>query len=540
MERTLEMKEVRIGPGIDPVDFVLPMGRTVRVKVVDAEGKGLPKARIFLQRWRGRVDYFEFNHVDCYTDENGWWVWNEAPVDAFEADICPRGGMQLTDQRIVARDEEYVFQPPDKLVITGCVVDAESDEPITDFRVTPGRRNESSGIGIDWYKRNAYTSETPDYQVIFDRTSEGYVVRIEADGYRVAQSRDFESGEGEVTYDFRLERAKSIAGQIVDMTGRAAAGAKIALAMKGAQINIEDGEMDDSSTYASRFDTDTQGRFRIPVRDEPFHLVIVHEQGHSFLFSEHVSADEPIRLKPWSTIEGNLRIGSKPGANLRLRINGGVFNAVQGHVGRVYVTSKTTTDRQGNFRHERLFDGRGSIGREIVMMVDEGATEVTSSQTIPFVIEPGETLTMQLGGEGRVVTGRLQMPDDYRGEVDWGFAIVHVTPQLVVPVAPVDAKIRNDPVAWQAWLKTVSGVRFIAATELYQQQRSMAVRYRASVAKDGSFQIDDMLPGRYELGARFGDNQIGNVVNYPFEVTAVEPTDQEAPDDLGWITLKTR
>ncbi|WDQ15359.1 carboxypeptidase regulatory-like domain-containing protein [Rhodopirellula sp. P2] len=51
-ERALEMKEVHIRPGMEPVDFVLPPGGHVKVRVVDADGNGLPKTRIFLQRCR--------------------------------------------------------------------------------------------------------------------------------------------------------------------------------------------------------------------------------------------------------------------------------------------------------------------------------------------------------------------------------------------------------------------------------------------------------------------------------------------------------
>jgi len=169
--------------------------------------------------WQWEGVHFEFDHVDCYTDENGVWEWNEAPIDAFEADICPRGRMPLTDQLIFAREKEHLFQPPEMLVITGRVLEKESGDPVTNYRVTPGRRNPDLTIGIDRYQCDAYQSETPQYRVEFNRTSEGYLVRIEADGYRVATSRNFKSGEGDVCFDFQLERAEPFTGRIVDVEG---------------------------------------------------------------------------------------------------------------------------------------------------------------------------------------------------------------------------------------------------------------------------------------------------------------------------------
>ncbi len=184
--RALEMKEVRIGPDMQPVALVLPPGGHVKVRVVDADAKGLPKASIFLRRRRGRVDYFEFDHVDCHTDENGVWEWDEAPLDTFEADIGARGTMTLVRQPITAREAEYVFQTPPLLVITGRVLDAESGEPITGYQVTPGHRNDNPTIGFDWYRASAYTSQTSNYRVQFDRSGAKYLVRIEAEGLRLS------------------------------------------------------------------------------------------------------------------------------------------------------------------------------------------------------------------------------------------------------------------------------------------------------------------------------------------------------------------
>jgi hypothetical protein len=80
-------------------------GGKIRVRVVDEQGKGIPRARIFFRRWRGMSDYFEFDHVNAYTDDNGVWTWNEAPLDEFKADICRPEGMQLFGQTLIAREE---------------------------------------------------------------------------------------------------------------------------------------------------------------------------------------------------------------------------------------------------------------------------------------------------------------------------------------------------------------------------------------------------------------------------------------------------
>ena len=537
--RALEMKDVRIGPEMEPVDFVLPKGGHVKVRVVDADGNGLPNASIFLQRWRGRVDYFEFDHVDCHTDEHGVWEWNEAPLDTFEADIGPRGGMTMVRQPITAREAEYVFQPPPLLVITGRVLDAESGEPITDYRVTPGHRNDNPRIGFDWYRGESYTSKTSNYRVQFDRSGVGYLVRIEAAGYRVTQSRDFNSDEGDVTYDFRLERAASLTGQIVDAKGQTAGGAKLAIADEHAQISIDNGEMDDSSTYATRLDADADGKFSLPARDDPFHIVVVHQHGHAFVFSESIKPGDKIELTPWSSIKGTFRIGAKPAANTRLNISGGTFRQANGTSVRVYADADAITDEQGNYRHDRIFDGRGLVDREIIVMVEDGASEVASTPRVPFTVAPGERVTVNLGGTGRSVTGHLQGPNDNGKPIAWNLATMMVRKRLVVPVPPVDRQaMMQIPGQWEAWLRTPLGINYLVSVQVYERQQAEAVGYFATIGRDGSFRIGDMPEGQYELDVMMQPGHRGSIRGYKFSIPPMESERVQEPVDLGVITLE--
>ena len=41
------MQEVRVDPEMDPVNFSMEPGGRIRVRVVDEQGKGIPRTRIF-------------------------------------------------------------------------------------------------------------------------------------------------------------------------------------------------------------------------------------------------------------------------------------------------------------------------------------------------------------------------------------------------------------------------------------------------------------------------------------------------------------
>ena len=47
-------------------------------------------------------------------------------------------------------------------------------------------------------------------------------------------------------------------------------------------------------------------------------------------------------------------------------------------------STKPLTDGEGHFVFERVLPGKGHIGRRMIFMVNEGATEVTSSRHEPL------------------------------------------------------------------------------------------------------------------------------------------------------------
>ena len=309
--RATDMKELSIDSEMGPVDFKLKPGGTVRIRVLDQKGNPVPKARIFFQRWRGHFAYFEFNHVNQYADQNGIWVWNEAPLDEFKADICPPDGMELAEQPLIARAEEYVFRVPDPLVVSGKVIDAATKKPIKAFRVVPGVR--SSETHMNWVPSESFSASEGQFQIRETHGYFAYLFRIEADGYQPAVSRDIKSTEGKVTIDFELKKGKDIVAKVVTPRNLPAENAKVALGVAGSQINIQNGEIDDGSTYSTRLETDNAGRFHFPQQNKPFQLVIVHPSGYAHIKSpsEWESA-RIIHLEPWARVEGTFRIGKTP------------------------------------------------------------------------------------------------------------------------------------------------------------------------------------------------------------------------------------
>jgi hypothetical protein len=508
---------------------------------VDVDGKPLPRARIFFQRWRGHIEYFEFEHVNQYTGADGVWEWNEAPLDEFKADICPPNGMQLEEEPLMARDEEYVFQRVPLLVVSGKVVDAESKEPIQSFRVVPGM-SRSDGQ-MFWSQSEAYDATDGSYRVTRNRGNLGHMVRVEASGYQAQTSREIKFDEGNVTIDFELSKGQNIAAVIETPDGTPAAGARVAVGIGGSQIQVKNGDIDDGSTYAARHVADDAGKIDIPPPDGEFQLVITHPSGFAHLKSSEAAIPDTIQLTPWARVEGIFRVGRQPAANVTLNINTMAMHSYGDGVPNIFTEHETTTAADGTFVFDRVLPGKGRIGRRIIFMVDDGATEVTSSKMVALSLKAGETARIELGGDGQAVAGRLAPSAGHNEKVLWNFAMIrmrarHQQPKPPTPPADVENNRERYQAWWKEWSATSEGQAWRAEYDVYQKQREASPYFTASVSRDGSFRIDDVPPGNYSLDVDLNERAKMRLNDYHISVPSGDAGNGEQPFDLGVLTLE--
>ena len=370
------------------------------------------------------------------------WEWNEAPLDEFKADICPPNGMQLEEQPLVARDEEYVFERVPLLVVSGKVVDAESKAPINTFRVVPGMRWNNGRMF--WSQDEGYDAIDGSYRVTRNRGNLVHMIRVEASDYQAATSREIKYDEGNVTIDFELTKGQNIASTIETPEGTPAAGARIAVGIGGSQIRVTNGDIDDGSTYAARHLADDAGQISIPPPDSAFQLVITHPSGFAHLKSSDAAIPETIKLTPWARVEGVFRVGEQPAANVTLNINSATMHSYGDGAPNISTEHETTTAADGTFVFDRVLPGEGRIGRRIVFMVDDGATEVTSSKMVSLQLEEGETARIELGGDGRAVVGRLAPAAGHNEKVLWNFAMIRMRAALEQPKSAEASRRRAE------------------------------------------------------------------------------------------------
>ena len=192
---------------------------------------------------------------------------------------------------------------------------------------------------------------------------------------------------------------------------------------------------------------------------------------------------------------------------------------------------------------KEFFPAREESAAPFFLMVNDGATEVASSCRIAANFPAGKTTHIDLGGSGRPVIGKLEPPAGFSEKVLWNFATVDVQtylPELKTPSMPPD--IEKDPkqskVWWDEWIKTEEGKLWQRSYDDAEKILSARPFFWATVAPDGSFRIDDMLPGDYEMSVRFSQHQAGHLSKYRFSVPSIDGNQASQPLDLGSLTLE--
>jgi hypothetical protein len=387
------------------------------------------------------------------------------------------------------------------LVVSGKVVDAETKQPIKVFRVVPGIRSGESPVY--WAGYESFAAADGQFQIRDKRGGLAHLVRIEADGYRPAVSRDIASNEGTVAIDFELRSGKNIVAKVVTPRNRHAAGANVALAFAGAQIHLINNEAPDGPTYCARAITDDTGRFQFPPQDHRFQLIITHPSGYAQLNS---SGDwelaRIIHLRPWARVEGTFRVGQVPVTNAKISMN---FDRPPHVMGDdrpdVIAHYHTTTGPGGRFVFDRVIPSRGRIGRMLAPTGAQGAMAMDSSCMITTSFVGGQTAQVGLNGAGSPVVGKLLPPEGLIEKIRWSVAEVQVQP---------DRPGANN------------------------------FQVTARVDREGKFRIDDMPPGNYSLSVKFPENAPGRLSNYGFKVLSTDGEPSVEPIDLGALRLVGR
>ena len=158
------------------------------------------------------------------------------------------------------------------------------------------------------------------------------------------------------------------------------------------------------------------------------------------------------------------------------------------------------TDANGHFVLERLPPVECSVSARLTPWEKY---PITSSQSVPLDLQPGQTVTLNLGGDGAQVTGQVKLAGKQAGDFDLSWSLNYLlckTPGIELPAA-----LRTKDFDWRdgwnnAWTDTQEGNTY----------RSTLPHYFVRLNSDGALLISGVPAGDYELALRIYEHKDPN------------------------------
>ena len=498
----------------EPVAVKLSLGKTLTIKVVDPEGNPIPKAWIPIDTWREHRSLADAE-LPSRTDKNGVFVWKNAPEDEVQCEILVKGYLDHRNEKFIARDEPYVIKKIRPLIVSGTVVDASDGKPIEEFTIIPVGHFTSVG---NPNRREAVEGRNGKYEFKFTNPRAGHAVLIEAVGCKPQQSTVFKPDEGNVTFDFKLEKDSGISATVLSEDGEPVEGAVVALADgKGTPLRIDSGRIGNLNDLAST-KTGSDGSFSMVPAIGKWTLVVCHDLGFATVNAEKFRPGQKLKLMPWAIIAGRDLKSAGSKIPLKLRLSAAGTNAYA-------ITQSATTDPNGDFEFVKVAPGFVYSLESVVQVSRRFSKHEPIGQ---ISAQAGSRHQITLGQRGRRVFGKL----DFEGQrlESAGFAQAKLQrPKTPEGFGDWDEARRQE---WKTkWNASEEGMR-------YQTGRSL--EYALLFTGQRNFEIESLPPGFYEISFLLGTDQ-GNIFQRKrkLHVKAIAADEKDpSPQDFGVIEFK--
>jgi hypothetical protein len=323
--------------------------------------------------------------------------------------------------------------------------------------------------------------------------------------------------DGNDSNNITPEENIGVFGLVVDMNDKPVEGAEVILSTPSKNVYIQNGKniQKQNSTFV---ETGADGRFSFPPQTESYRIVVLCEQGYADVTAEQLTTDSNIVIEPLGRVEGEFLIGSKPGAGEEIAVDYGKYP--EPNFPQVFYVCVTVTDTNGYFVLDKLPPGKTHVIHR--MKLGESTHD---SHSVPIEVKAGQTVFVTIGGTGRPVIGKITLPADYNEPIDCS----HSNNQLSL-------KQPQPPVSKEA----------ISSKEVYPNQYHI---YLFGMEADGSFRVEDVPSGQYELWINLyekpkdgssGYGPIIGTINYDFEVPEMPSGRSDEPIDIGTLELKIK
>jgi Carboxypeptidase regulatory-like domain len=486
-----DLRQLTANAAPPPLKIAMEPSKPMRGQVVAVDYKPIAGVTVYFENWRDT----RLLRWQGTTDGEGRFAMPDAPSDSFSMSF-DKQGYQGTYQDGLLAGTDALITMHGSLHVSGTVVDGQTGNPIPSFTIVQGIKFLGQPQ-IYWQPNmNQNKAVSPGkFEFDEDQNYAGYAVRIEAPGYYAADSRVFTADEGRVTLALKMNRGKDLQVSILDPDGKPAAGALGLLAMVGRQVNIRNSaEMVNQNEGNDQAVAGADGKIRFPPENQAFKLVALDDKGYAEVDSAKLSESEPVRLIAWGRIEGRLMIGASPGANQQVAVTVDSNRVYRPDAIMIFHQINPMTDALGNFVAEQVPAGEVSVYRVILRGAPGGGEYWQQAQTQILTIAPGQTAHITVGGKGRAVVGKIDLPAELASRHDWIFGMPSQAVSQEMAYSP-DAKL-----AVKNWLNDMLGKG---------PPPKPPMVYPLEIKDDNTFRIDDVVRGNYQITLRIGTGRWG-------------------------------
>jgi thiol-disulfide isomerase/thioredoxin len=460
-----------------PQRIVLGKGGTWRGRVRDASGAAVEGARVRCYQWsESGADRMMMRPYEAVTNAEG----------AFEMACLPATG-QLdmsvdkesffgTSLPLLALDQlpvELTLYPASPL--KGRVFDAATGEPVKTFMVDYGFTEKAVRVASFYCHEPALTTSKEGAFSIETGLDMGEQpgsiwVRVWARDYYPTLLDPVAALDLAKGLEIPLEPGPALEGRVIMPDGTPAEGATMALVHLDELAVVEAFRlgMDYVGAPYNHTTSRKNGRFALAPSKEPAYLLALHKSGWAVRAAKEHEADGALPLSAWCTLEGQVSLEGRP-AGEAVYIQVAIpMQKTWGEREPIRFSRSTTVDADGHFRIEHVPALPLKVGESRYWVMSH-ATDVTP--------QPGETLHIDIGGTHTgAVSGKIAVDD------------------LVNPEGTF-----SEP--WHA-----SRRFFMAARPAGAEKEDEYANYIPLVQEEGTFTLNQLPPGEYELTVSAHEN----------------------------------
>jgi beta-lactamase regulating signal transducer with metallopeptidase domain/protocatechuate 3,4-dioxygenase beta subunit len=538
-------QQVKVGTAVPQVEIRLGRPRPFEGRVVDPDEKPIEGAFVNVDSWRRN----RFLGVFLHTDRDGRFRWDDAPDDPLEINVDHPGYVGLSRQRVGPSAKDVTFTLKPSLLVHGKVLDAETRKPVESATLEYAPIDPKTGEVASWTAMprvgRGIRVYRGDLRVNIPVAADAYKIRILAEGYEPFVSRVFRR-DAIAVYDYDVNLTPARPGEVPVATvlradGKPLIGARVYRGgREEGNLSLHNGAVQTGRNSGREVRTAPDGTFPIPPLVKPWVVLIVGDDCYAFASQETLRASPRVQARPYARVRGRYLIGGRPGANLPILLRG-IIQDRSTMLNTILVHHEATTDDEGRFQFDKVIPTNDlHVGRHDP---GDGPGRIWSLG-VPVRVEPGATATVTIGGRGRPVVGRVELPEGWTAPVDFtedsSAGIESNRPWTPYPLELFRGKTSlqdGESSRWlQQWRESAEG----------RDYRDRRVAESIGLSPDGSFRLDDVPAGEYRLSLRvneqapFGETGPFARLVQVFTVPPVPGGRSDEPLDLGPLRLRPR